>query len=100
MDHIPYKQQVIPYLDDLSDTAWAIGAVRDTIDEPQRPPVGDNTDLAGMIALIRRLGLELHGEKKGADPGHRRHLKSARAAAQQLGAAEVYRLSAAAGRMP
>ena len=88
---IPYKQQVIPYLDDLSDTARAIGAVNTIVNRSGRL-YGDNTDLAGMIALIRRLGLELHG-KKVLIPGTGGTSKTARAAAQQLGAAEVYRLS-------
>lgn len=88
---IPYKQQVIPYLDDLSDTARAIGAVNTIVNHSGRL-YGDNTDLAGMIALIRRLGLELHG-KKVLILGTGGTSKTARAAAQQLGAAEVYRLS-------
>lgn len=88
---IPYKQQVIPYLDDLSDTARAIGAVNTIVNRSGRL-YGDNTDLAGMIALIRRLGLELHG-KKVLILGTGGTSKTARAAAQQLGAAEIYRLS-------
>lgn len=88
---IPYKQQVISYLDDLSDTARAIGAVNTIVNRSGRL-YGDNTDLAGMIALIRRLGLELHG-KKVLILGTGGTSKTARAAAQQLGAAEVYRLS-------
>lgn len=88
---IPYKQQVIPYLDDLSDTARAIGAVNTIVNRSGRL-YGDNTDLAGMIALIRRLGLELHG-KKVLILGTGGTSKTARTAAQQLGAAEVYRLS-------
>ena len=88
---IPYKQQVIPYLDDLSDTARAIGAVNTIVNRSGRL-YGDNTDLAGMIALIRRLGLELQG-KKVLILGTGGTSKTARAAAQQLGAAEVYRLS-------
>lgn len=88
---IPYKQQVIPYLNDLSDTARAIGAVNTIVNRSGRL-YGDNTDLAGMIALIRRLGLELHG-KKVLILGTGGTSKTARAAAQQLGAAEVYRLS-------
>lgn len=88
---IPYKQQVIPYLDDLSDTARAIGAVNTIVNRSGRL-YGDNTDLAGMIALIRRLGLELHG-KKVLILGTGGTSKTARAAAQQLEAAEVYRLS-------
>ena len=55
---IPYKEQVIPYLDGLSDTARAVGAVNTVVNRDGRL-LGDNTDLPGMLALIRRLGLEL-----------------------------------------
>ena len=88
---IPYKQQVIPYLDDLSDTARAIGAVNTIVNRGGRL-YGDNTDLAGMIALIRRLGLELRG-KKVLILGTGGTSKTALAAARQLRAAEVHRLS-------
>ena len=88
---IPYKQQVIPYLDDLSDTARSIGAVNTIVNRGGRL-YGDNTDLAGMVAQIRRLGLELRG-KKVLILGTGGTSKTARAAARQLGAAEVYRLS-------
>lgn len=88
---IPYKERVIPYLDELSDTARAIGAVNTVMNRNGRL-YGDNTDLAGMLALIRRLGLVLEGKKvlilgTGGTSG------TARAAAARLGAAEIYRVS-------
>ena len=88
---IPYKERVIPYLDQLSDTARAIGAVNTVVNRDGKL-YGDNTDLAGMLALIRRMGLVLSG-KKVLILGTGGTSKTARAAASQLGAAEVYRVS-------
>ena len=88
---IPYKERVIPYLDQLSDTARAIGAVNTVVNRDGKL-YGDNTDLAGMLALIRRMGLVLSG-KKVLLLGTGGTSKTARAAASQLGAAEVYRVS-------
>ena len=88
---IPYKQQVIPYLDGLSDTACAIGAVNTIVNRDGRL-YGYNTDFAGMAALIRHLGLSLSG-KKVLILGTGGTSKTARAVAQKLGAAEVCRLS-------
>ena len=88
---IPYKERVIPYLDQLSDTARAIGAVNTVVNRDGKL-YGDNTDLAGILALIRRMGLVLSG-KKVLILGTGGTSKTARAAASQLGAAEVYRVS-------
>ena len=88
---IPYKERVIPYLDQLSDTARAIDAVNTVVNRDGKL-YGDNTDLAGMLALIRRMGLVLSG-KKVLILGTGGTSKTARAAASQLGAAEVCRVS-------
>ena len=88
---IPYKEQVIPYLDGLSDTARAVGAVNTVVNRDGRL-LGDNTDLPGMLALIRRLGLELSG-KKVLILGTGGTSKTARTAAVRLGAAEICRVS-------
>ena len=47
---IPYKQDVIPYLDEISETAKRIGAVN-TIVNRNGKLYGDNTDFPGMLAL-------------------------------------------------
>lgn len=88
---IPYKQAVIPLLDDLSDTARSIGAVNTVVCRDGRL-YGDNTDFAGMAALIKHIGLDLSG-KKVLIPGTGGTSKTAAAVARSLGAAEVYRLS-------
>lgn len=59
---IPYKQAVIPLLDEFSETARAIGAVN-TVVRRGGKLYGDNTDFAGMAALIHRIMLSLEGKK-------------------------------------
>ena len=90
---IPYKQAVIPYLDRLSDTAAAIGAVNTVVN---RDGVlwGYNTDLGGMLALIRRMGLDLAG-KKVLILGTGGTGRTAYAAAKSLGASEILFVSRA-----
>ena len=58
---IPYKQDVIPYLDEISDSAKEIGAVNTIVNRGGRL-CGYNTDYLGMTALIRKIGLELTGK--------------------------------------
>lgn len=59
---IPYKQTVIPHLDELTDTARAIGAVNTIVNRDGRL-VGDNTDFFGMQYLLGTIGLDLTGKK-------------------------------------
>lgn len=59
---IPYKEAVIPYLDFVDESAKRIGAVN-TIVNGTGGLCGYNTDLYGMCALIRRLGIDLSGKK-------------------------------------
>ncbi len=49
---IPHKQAVIPYLDELTPAAQAIGAVNTIIPRAGRL-VGDNTDAPGFLADLR-----------------------------------------------
>lgn len=88
---IPYKQAVILLLDELSETARAIGAVNTVVRRGGKLH-GDNTDFAGMAALIHRIVLSLEG-KKVLILGTGGTSKTAVAVARSLGAAEVYRLS-------
>lgn len=59
---IPYKQAVIPYLDEISPEAKAIGAVNTIVKRDGRL-YGYNTDIAGITALTRRTGIDLTGRK-------------------------------------
>jgi shikimate dehydrogenase len=51
---IPHKQNVIPFLDELSDTAGSIGAVN-TIYLRNDKLIGDNTDAPGFLADLKLL---------------------------------------------
>ena len=58
----PYKKAVIPYLDDLAQTAVKVGAVNCIVKENGRL-IGYNTDLAGLSAMIGAHGTDLKGKK-------------------------------------
>ena len=88
---IPYKQTVIPFLDWVSDVARRIGAVN-TIVNKNGMLYGYNTDYYGMQALIQRVGLELCG-KKVLVLGTGGTGKTARAVAEDMGAAEILTVS-------
>lgn len=59
---IPYKQTVIPFLDELSPVAQALGAVN-TIVRRDGKLIGHNTDYFGFQELVRASGLEMAGKK-------------------------------------
>jgi|WetSurMetagenome_2_1015567.scaffolds.fasta_scaffold276478_2 shikimate dehydrogenase len=59
---IPYKQSVIPFLDELTPVARAIGAVN-TIFHRQNSLVGDNTDAPGFSADLERFLLSEENKK-------------------------------------
>ena len=88
---IPYKQDVIPYLDWLSDTAKQIGAVNTIINRDGKL-YGYNTDFAGMTALIKLNGIEISG-KLVLVLGSGGTSKTAVAVAKSLGARRVIRVS-------
>ena len=65
---IPHKQDVIPLLDDLTQTAQTIGAVN-TISIQNGKLIGDNTDAQGFLDDLKRfLATEpwRHGDTKSA----------------------------------
>lgn len=88
---LPYKETVIPYLDEISETARAIGAVNTIVNRGGKL-FGDNTDFSGMVALIARAGIEVKG-KKVLVLGSGGTSKTAKAVAQHLGCKEVFRVS-------
>ena len=88
---IPYKQAVIPFLDEIDETARAIGAVNTVINRDGKL-YGYNTDLYGLTRLIRRIGLDLSG-KKVLVLGTGGTSRTASYAAEKLGARVVYRVS-------
>lgn len=88
---IPYKQDVIPYLDWISDTAKAIGAVNTVVNRDGKL-YGYNTDFSGMTALIKLNGIEISG-KLVLVLGSGGTSKTAVAVAKSLGARRVIRVS-------
>ena len=88
---IPYKQAVIPFLDEIDETARAIGAVNTVVNRNGKL-YGFNTDLDGLTRLIRRIGLDLSG-KKVLIPGTGGTSRTAAFAAEKLGAREIRKIS-------
>ena len=60
---IPYKQTVIPYLDDLSARAKAIGSVNTIVRRKDGSLAGYNTDFGGFEAMLRQAHLDPAGKK-------------------------------------
>ena len=54
---VPHKQAVIPYLDELTPVARAIGAVNTIVVRPDGSLLGDSTDGAGFMADLRAQGV-------------------------------------------
>ena len=88
---IPYKQTVIPYLDEISDQAAKIGAVN-TIVNRDGKLCGYNTDYFGMRDLLIRNGTDPAG-KKVLILGTGGTSKTAYAVVSDLGAAEIHKVS-------
>lgn len=59
---IPYKSAVLPYLDELSDEAKAIGAVN-TILNRDGKLIGYNSDVHGFVALLQKSGVSVKDKK-------------------------------------
>lgn len=59
---IPYKQAVLPYLDEIDEEAKAIGAVN-TIVNKQGRLIGHNSDYLGFIYLVNKHNIILKDKK-------------------------------------
>ena len=88
---IPYKETVIEFLDEISDSAREIGAVN-TIVNRNGKLCGFNTDFLGFKELILKEGIEFK-DKKVLILGSGGTSKTAKAVAMSLGAKEIYRVS-------
>ena len=66
---IPYKQSVIPFLDEVDELARQIGAVNTVVNRSGRL-YGYNTDFFGMRALLEYARVSVK-EKKGRHPRKR-----------------------------
>lgn len=88
---IPYKEAVIPYLYELSETAKSIGAVNTVVNRGGKL-YGYNTDFYGMTSLIKKNNIDFRG-KKVAVLGTGGTSKTADAVAKSLGAEAVIKVS-------
>ncbi len=88
---IPYKREVIKYLDEADPAALEIGAVNTVVNRKGKL-CGWNTDKYGLEYAIRRAGLDLAG-KKTVILGSGGTSRTAAAAAKTLGAREIVVIS-------
>lgn len=89
---IPYKQDVIPYLAEISPEARAIGAVNTIVNRDGRL-YGYNTDFYGITSALKRMGFDTLEGKKVLILGTGGTSRTARAVAESLGAQTVLRVS-------
>lgn len=88
---IPYKEAVIPYLDEISPEAAKIGAVNTIVNRGGKL-LGFNTDFGGMKAALERGGIPIEG-KHVLILGSGGTSKTAMAVCEELGAASILRAS-------
>lgn len=88
---IPYKQEVMKYVDVLDETAKEIGAVN-TVTTKNGKKIGYNTDAFGMELLIKRIGVDLVG-KTVAILGSGGTSNTAKYVATKLGAGKIFKVS-------
>lgn len=88
---IPYKQTVMPYLDEISKEALTIGAVNTVVNRGGKL-YGYNTDFGGMTALIESAGITVK-DKKVLILGSGGTAHTAQAVCTALGAKQVLTVS-------
>ena len=59
---VPYKKDVIPFLNEMTPRAKKLGAVN-TIVRREGKLIGHNTDYFGFLTMVRSSGLEMTGKK-------------------------------------
>ena len=84
---IPYKETVIPYLDEVDSRAQRIGAVNTVVNRNGRL-CGYNTDFYGFRYLLRKNGIDVAG-KKALVLGKGGASKAVIAVLEELGASEI-----------
>lgn len=60
---IPYKKDVIPYLDELSPAAKKMASVNTIVRRPDGTLFGHNTDYFGFTSMVYRSGIDVKGKK-------------------------------------
>ena len=88
---IPYKKDVLPFCDVLSGEVERIGSAN-TLVNRDGVLTAYNTDIGGLLSLIRRAGVQVHG-KKAVILGSGGTSLTARAACESLGARRIVTVS-------
>lgn len=91
---IPYKQAVIPYLDEISEKAARIGAVNTVVRQSNGKLVGHNTDYFGFEYMLSLLGVNVSG-KKALILGRGGAALTVRAVLEDKGASDIVMLGSA-----
>lgn len=60
---IPYKKDVLPFCDELTQTAQLLGSVNTIIRTEDGRRIGHNTDYFGFSSMLHRSGLQVAGKK-------------------------------------
>ena len=60
---IPYKKDVIPFLDEISPLAERMGAVNTIVRRSDGSLFGHNTDYSGFSSMVSRSGISMKGKK-------------------------------------
>jgi len=60
---IPYKKTVMPFLDEISERAQAIGSVNVVVRRPDGTLFGDNSDWGGFVSLVKKSRIQIKGKK-------------------------------------
>ncbi len=60
---MPYKKDVIPYLDTIDELATRLGSVNTIVRKPDGTLEGHNTDYYGFMSMVKHSGLSVSGKK-------------------------------------
>lgn len=60
---MPYKKDVIPFCDALTDRAKMLGAVNTIVRRDDGSLIGHNTDFYGFWSMVTRTGISIQGKK-------------------------------------
>ncbi|MBQ2144954.1 MAG: hypothetical protein II436_07540, partial [Oscillospiraceae bacterium] len=88
---LPFKREILPYLDAVDPHAAAIGAVNTVVCRGGKR-IGYNTDYLGLRGMLERAGFELRG-RKVLILGTGGTSRTAAAVAEDCGAATIIRVS-------
>lgn len=89
---IPYKQTVMPLLDEISEEARAVGAVNTVVNRGGRL-YGYNTDVGGMTGAMKRAGIDPRGKVAAVLGGSGGTAKTAKYVLEKAGAREILSVS-------